>query len=63
MSLEQDLAALKAEFSRTAPPGRAALYEAKIEELRTEFALGVRSMSTKLLQTLCFLISAENWLF
>ena len=38
MSLEQELAAFKAEFSRTAPPGRAALYEAKIEELRTNFA-------------------------
>lgn len=39
MSLEQDLAAFKAEFSRTAPPGRAALYEAKIEELRADFAM------------------------
>jgi peroxiredoxin len=39
MSLEQELAAFKAEFSRTAPPGRAALYEAKIEELRADFAL------------------------
>jgi peroxiredoxin len=38
MSLEQELAAFKAEFSRTAPPGRAALYEAKIEELRADFA-------------------------
>jgi peroxiredoxin len=39
MSLEQELAAFGAEFSRTAPPGRAALYEAKIEELRADFAL------------------------
>jgi peroxiredoxin len=39
MSLEQELASFKAEFSRTAPAGRAALYEAKIEELRADFAL------------------------
>jgi peroxiredoxin len=39
MSLEQELAAFKAEFSRTAPAGRAAFYEAKIEELRADFAL------------------------
>jgi peroxiredoxin len=39
MSLEQELSAFKAEFSRTAPAGRAALYEAKIEELRADFAL------------------------
>jgi peroxiredoxin len=39
MSLEQQLASFKAEFSRTAPAGRAALYEAKIEELRADFAL------------------------
>ena len=38
MSLEQELASFKAEFSRTAPAGRAALYEAKIEELRADFA-------------------------
>lgn len=38
MRLEQELAAFKAEFARTAPTGRAALYEAKIEELRAEFA-------------------------
>jgi peroxiredoxin len=38
MSLEQELAAFRVEFSRTAPPGRAALYEAKIEELRADFA-------------------------
>jgi peroxiredoxin len=39
MGLEQQLAAFKAEFARTAPAGRAALYEAKIEELRASFAL------------------------
>jgi peroxiredoxin len=39
MSLEQELTAFQAEFSRTAPAGRAALYEAKIEELRADFAL------------------------
>ena len=38
MELQQQLEAFKAEFVRTAPPGRAALYEAKIEELRATFA-------------------------
>ena len=38
MILQQQLEAFKAEFVRTAPPGRAALYEAKIEELRASFA-------------------------
>lgn len=38
MGLEQELAAFRADFARTAPEGRAALYEAKIEELRTSFA-------------------------
>jgi len=38
MTLEQELAVFRAEFARTAPAGRAALYEAKIEELRSEFA-------------------------
>lgn len=38
MTLEEQLAAFKAEFARTAPPGRAALYEAKIEDLRASFA-------------------------
>lgn len=38
MSLEQELATYKAEFVRTAPAGRAALYDAKIEELRANFA-------------------------
>ena len=39
MGLDQQLADFKAEFARTAPAGRAALYEAKIEELRASFAL------------------------
>ena len=39
MGLGQQLANFKAEFVRTAPAGRAALYEAKIEELRASFAL------------------------
>lgn len=38
MGLEQQLADYRAEFARTAPAGRAALYEAKIEELRADFA-------------------------
>ena len=39
MGLDQQLADFKAEFLRTAPAGRPALYEAKIEELRAGFAL------------------------
>ena len=39
MGLDQQLADFKAEFLRTAPAGRATLYEAKIEELRSSFAL------------------------
>lgn len=39
MGLEQQLAAFKAEFARTVPAARVALYEAKIEELRARFAL------------------------
>jgi peroxiredoxin len=38
MGLSEQLAAFKAEFARTAPAGRPALYEAKIEELRSSFA-------------------------
>ena len=38
MTLEQELAVFRAESARMAPAGRAALYEAKIEELRSEFA-------------------------
>jgi hypothetical protein len=34
MGLDQQLADFKAEFLRTAPAGRAALYEAQVEELR-----------------------------
>ena len=37
MGLEQELNAFKAQFARTAPAGRPALYEAKIEELRRSF--------------------------
>lgn len=40
MGLEQQLAAFREEFARTAPAGRVALYEAKIEELRAGFAFG-----------------------
>lgn len=39
MGLEQQLEAFKQEFLRTAPAGRPALYEAKIDELRSSFAL------------------------
>lgn len=38
MGLEQQLEEFKEQFLRTAPAGRPALYEAKIEELRTSFA-------------------------
>jgi len=39
MGLEQQLAAFKAEFARTALAGRPALYEAKIAELRASLAM------------------------
>ena len=39
MELEQQLDEFKEQFLRMAPAGRAALYEAKIEELRTNLAL------------------------
>jgi len=39
MGLERDLTDFRAEFERTAPPGRAALYNVKIDELRARFAL------------------------
>jgi peroxiredoxin len=39
MGLEQELVAFKAEFERTAPAGRAALYDRKVEELRERFPL------------------------
>ena len=38
MGLEQQLNAYSAEFARAAPAGRAAIYEAKIDELRASFA-------------------------
>jgi hypothetical protein len=34
MRLQEQLDAFKAEFARTAPVGRIALYDSKIEELR-----------------------------
>src|SRR5271154_4610816 len=37
MGLQQELDALRAEFVRTAPPGRAKLYDAKVEELLRTF--------------------------
>ena len=39
MSLQDDLDALRAEFVRSAPPGRAELYDAKVEELRRTFPI------------------------
>lgn len=39
MSLEEQLAAYKAQFTRTAPAGRPELYDAKVEELRASFAM------------------------
>jgi len=39
MSLQGELDALRAEFERTAPPGRAALYDAKVEELQRAFPI------------------------
>jgi peroxiredoxin len=39
MGLEQQLEEFKQEFLRAAPAGRPALYEAKIDELRSSFAL------------------------
>jgi peroxiredoxin len=38
MGLQEQLDSFKAQFMQTAPAGRPALYEAKIEELRTSFA-------------------------
>ena len=37
MSLQQELDAFRAEFTRTAPAERAALYDAKVEEMRRNF--------------------------
>jgi peroxiredoxin len=39
MSLRAELDALRADFARTAPPGRAALYDAKVEELQRTFPI------------------------
>ena len=39
MSLQDDLDALRADFVRSAPPGRAELYDAKVEELRRTFPI------------------------
>jgi len=39
MSLQDELDALRAEFVRTAPPGRAVLYDAKVEELQRTFPI------------------------
>ena len=39
MGLQEQLDTFRAEFARTAPSGRVALYEARIEELRASFAL------------------------
>ena len=39
MGLQEQLDAFKSEFARTAPSGRAALYDAKIEELRASYAM------------------------
>jgi len=40
MSLQKELDALRAEFVRAAPPGRAELYDAKVEELQRTFPIG-----------------------
>src|SRR5260370_28059128 len=39
MSRQDELDALRAEFVRSAPPGRAALYDAKVDELRRTFPI------------------------
>lgn len=40
MSLKAELDALRAEFVRSAPPGRAELYDAKVAELQQVFPIG-----------------------
>jgi peroxiredoxin len=40
MELDQELAAFRAEYERTAPAERVALYDAKVEELRATFPIG-----------------------
>src|ERR1700733_15046086 len=39
MGLQEELAAFRAEFIRKAPPGRAELYDAKVDELRRQFPI------------------------
>jgi peroxiredoxin len=39
MSLQAELDAIRAEFVRAAPPGRAALHDARVEELRRAFPI------------------------
>ena len=39
MSLQDELDALRAEFVRSAPPCSAALYDAKVDELRRTFPI------------------------
>jgi len=39
MILQEQLDGFKAEFARTAPPGRVELYEARLQELRASFVL------------------------
>ena len=39
MNLQDESDALRAEFIRTAPPGRAELYDAKVEELQRTFPI------------------------
>jgi Peroxiredoxin len=39
MDLQDELDAFRAEFIRSAPPGRAELYDAKVNELRSQFPM------------------------
>jgi peroxiredoxin len=39
MGLQEELGAFRAEFIRNAPPGRAELYDLKVEELRSQFPM------------------------
>ncbi len=48
MGLEQQLQEFKEQFLRTAPAGHPALYEAKIEELRTRFATEAANIAIRL---------------
>lgn len=40
MGLKEELDAFRAEFVRKTPPGRAELYDAKVDELRRQFPIG-----------------------